>query len=177
MRILAISGSLRAASSNTRLIEALTLVAPEGMTVAVYGGLNDLPHFNPDLDTDVPPEPVLELRRQIGLCDGLAVCSPEYAHGVAGAMKNALDWLVSSLEFAGTPVALINASPGSEHAQAHMRETLTIMSAQVVDTASIAVPLRGRGLTAEEIAADPQLSAMLRAALAELAETARTRER
>jgi NAD(P)H-dependent FMN reductase len=173
MRILAISGSLRAASANTSLIEALPLVAPPAIEVVVYRGLGDLPPFNPDLDGDDPPAAVLELRRQIGLCDGLVICSPEYAHGVAGTMKNALDWLVASLEFAGTPVALINASPFSEFAQPQMRETLTVMSGEVVDAASLTVPLQGGKMTAPEVAADPDMAAKLRAALDALIDYAR----
>jgi chromate reductase len=172
MRILAISGSLRAASANTRLIEALRLVAPARVEVVIWRGLDELPHFNPDLDGDAPPAAVLELRRQIGLCDGLVICSPEYAHGVAGMMKNALDWLVASLEFAGTPVALISASPSSEFAQPQMRETLTVMSGEVVEAASVTVPLQGGKQTAAEVAADPDMSAKLRAALSALADHA-----
>jgi chromate reductase len=173
MRIMAISGSLRAASANASLIEALPFVAPLGIEVVVYRDLGELPHFNPDLDGDVPPAAVLELRRQIGLCDGLVICSPEYAHGVAGTMKNALDWLVASLGFAGTPVALINASPHSEFAQPQMRETLTVMSGEVVDAASLTIPLQGGKMTAAQVAADPEMSASLRAALDALADHAR----
>ena len=173
MRILAISGSLRAASANTGLIEALPLVAPREVEVVVYRGIGQLPHFNPDLDGDAPPATVLELRRQIGLCEGLVICSPEYAHGVAGTMKNALDWLVASLEFAGTPLALINASPHSEFAPPQMRETLTVMSGDVVDAASVTVPLQGGKMTAAEVAAEPEMSAKLRAALDALADHAR----
>src|ERR1019366_459630 len=165
MRILAISGSLRAASANSRLVEALGLVAPPGVEVAIYAGLGDLPHFNPDLDGDAPPAAVQELRRQIGLCDGLIICSPEYAHGVAGVMKNALDWLVPSVEFPQKPVALLNAAPHAVHAQAHIRETLSIMTARLIEAASVAVPLEGRRLGAEDIAADPVLSSRLRNAL------------
>lgn len=177
MRILAISGSLRAASANTRLIEALALVAPADTEVVVWRGLGELPHFNPDLDGDAPPTTVLELRRQIGLCDGLVICSPEYAHGVAGTMKNALDWLVASLEFAGTPVALINASPSSEFAQPQMREILTVMSGEVVDAASLTIPLQGGKMTAAEVAADPAMSAKLRTTLDALAQAGLTRSK
>jgi chromate reductase len=165
MRLLAISGSLRAASSNTAVLQAMAALAPAGVTVELYDGLGALPHFNPDLDAD-PPAPVLDLRARIGACDGLILCSPEYAHGVAGTMKNALDWLVPSLEFPEKPVALINASPRATHAIAHMRETLATMSARIIDEASIAVPLQGRGLDAAGIVADSQLCAMLRTALA-----------
>ena len=173
MRILAISGSLRAASGNTRLIEALALVASPDTEVVVWRGVGDLPHFNPDLDGDTPPAGVLELRRQIGLCDGLVICSPEYAHGVAGTMKNALDWLVASLEFAGTPVALINASPSSEFAQSQMRETLTVMSGAVVDAACVTIPLQGGKMTAAEVASNPDMTTKLRAALDALGDYAR----
>ena len=173
VRLLAISGSLREASSNSRLVEALVRLAPQGVAVEVYRGLQDLPFFNLDLDGDAPPGPVADLRRRIGACDGLVICSPEYAHGVAGVMKNALDWLVPSVEFPGKPVALINASPQAHHAQAHLRETLTIMSAQLVEAASVSVPLQGRGLSVEAIVEDAQLAEALRGVLAELAAAAR----
>lgn len=164
MRILAISGSLRAASSNTRLIAALPALAPPGVEVVVYAGLGGLPHFNPDLVEPAPPAPVRDLWDRVGGCDGLVICSPEYAHGVAGAMKNALDWLVPSVEFPETAVALLNPAPHAQHAIAQMRETLTMMSARIVDQACVAVPLQGR--PAVDIAADPELSAIVRAALA-----------
>lgn len=165
MRILAVSGGLRAGSSNTRPVEALALLAPPGVEVVVNPGIGVLPHFNPDLDGDAPPAEVLDWRREIGLCDGLVICSPEYAHGVAGVMKNALDWLVASLEFPKTPVALINASPRAERGLAHLRETLTVMTARFVEPACVAVALLGRSLSASEIAADPALAAQLSGAL------------
>ena len=164
MRILAICGSLRAASSNRTALEAAARLAPAGVQITLYDGLAALPHFNPDLDDD-PPPPVAALRAEIGLCDGLLISSPEYAHGVAGAMKNALDWLVGSLEFPGIPVALINTSPRAKLAQAQMRETLATMSAAIVEEACIDLPLMGRGLDADGVAADGPLSAALRAAL------------
>jgi len=170
MKLLAISGSLRAASTNTVLVEALPALAPDGVEVIVWRGLGELPHFNPDLDGDAIPS-VRELRRLIGETDGLVICSPEYAHGVAGVMKNGLDWLVPSLEFPDTPVALLNASPSAHYAQAHIRETLTVMQARLVEAASIALPLQGRKLTAEDIVADTELSATVRAALTAFAET------
>jgi NAD(P)H-dependent FMN reductase len=85
-------------------------------------------------------------------------------------MKNGLDWLVPSLEFPDTPVALLNASPGAHHAQAHIRETLTVMQARIVEAASIAVPLQGRKVTVEDIMADADLSAVVRAGLSAFAE-------
>ncbi len=165
MKLLAISGSLRAASTNTVLVEALPALAPVDVEIVVWRGLGGLPYFNPDLDGDAIG-PVRELRRLIGEADGLILCSPEYAHGVAGVMKNGLDWLVPSLEFPETPVALLNASPNAHHAQAHIRETLTVMQARIVEAASIALPLQGRKLTAEDIVADDALAGVVREALA-----------
>ncbi|MGA0600579.1 NADPH-dependent FMN reductase [Caulobacter sp. KR2-114] len=165
MRVLAICGSLRAASSNRAALEAAIALAPQDMRIVLYDGLAELPHFNPDQD-DAPPARAQALREAIGGCDGLLISSPEYAHGVAGSFKNALDWLVGSLEFPGTPVALINTSPRASLAQAQMRETLKTMSANIVDAGSIDLPLMGRGLDGAGVAADPALAGALRQALA-----------
>ena len=106
MRVLAISGSLRRASTNTAALEALARLAPEGVKVLVYRDLAKLPPFNPDDDVeDRPkPEPVETLRTLVGASDAIVIAAPEYAHGVPGVLKNALDWLVASETFAGKPV-------------------------------------------------------------------------
>ncbi|MGH8447383.1 MAG: NADPH-dependent FMN reductase [Solimonas sp.] len=168
---LTVCGSLRRASSNLALLEALPALAPAGVRVTPYPALGALPLFNPDLEDDMPA-PVRDWRAAVADADGLLICSPEYAHGVSGVMKNALDWLVSGPEFVGKPVALLNASPRAEHAQAQLAETLRTMSGLYVAEASIAVPLLGRGLDAAAIAADPALAAPLRAALAAFAAAA-----
>ena len=171
MRLLAISGSLRAVSSNSAALDALRRLAPAGVEVLPYQGLDSLPHFNPDLDTEqapATPSVVAALRRLVGECDGLLISSPEYAHGVPGSLKNALDWLVSCAEFPGKPVALINTSPRSSHAQAALAETLRTMSARLVDAACVTLPLSGRSLDGAGIAADAVLAQALRGALAAL---------
>ena len=176
MRILAISGSLRAASSNRTLLEAAAVLAPQGVEVVFYEGLAGLPHFNPDFDTvlDDPklPPPVRELRAFVGAADGVLISSPEYAHGVPGSLKNALDWLVGGSEMPGKPVALVNASPHSVFAQASLAETLRTMSADVVSGSPFLAALAGRGLNAAGAAADPEVSAALHAALRALADAA-----
>src|SRR6059036_648681 len=118
LRLLAISGSLRSASSNTTMLHALQAIAPAGVIVSLYDGLGDLPYFNPDLDgeTNTPPQSVGQLRTQIGQADGLLISSPEYAHGVPGVLKNALDWLVSDAAMIYKPIGLLNASPHASHA-------------------------------------------------------------
>lgn len=173
VRILAVSGSLRTASSNTALVRAAVELAPDGVEVRVYNGLAELPHFNPDLDDDTPPPPVVHLRSQLAAADAVLISSPEYAHGVPGALKNALDWVVGSGELMAKPLALVNASPRATRSQASLTATLTVMTATLVADASITMPLSGRSLDAGGIVADADLSRALGAALAALARAAR----
>jgi chromate reductase len=167
MKILAICGSLRETSRHAALLRVLASLAPAGMRIELYGGLGDLPLFNPDLEPS-DPQPVADLRRQIIDADALVIASPEYAHGITGAMKNALDWMVGNESFMNKPVALINASPRAVHAQAALRETLSTMSAWLVDDACITVPLLGSGLEEHELAAHPVIGPALSAMLERL---------
>ncbi|MBI3447712.1 MAG: NAD(P)H-dependent oxidoreductase [Acidobacteria bacterium] len=168
MRILAISGSLRAASSNSAIVRAAALLAPDGVNVEIYDGLGSRPHFNPDLDTEVPLPPVGDFRSRLTASHAVLISCPEYAHGVPGVMKNALDWLVGSGELSRKPIALINASPIATLAQASLRETLTVMEGIIVPEASIALPVQGKHLDAEAIAAHQEFSKSLRASLVAL---------
>lgn len=165
--LLAISGSLRARSSNTEVLRALTLLAPPHLTVRHYEGLATLPAFNPDLDEEgmTSPAAVRCLRKETTEADAIVICSPEYAHGVPGSLKNALDWLVSVPEMVRKPVALLNASPRSMHAQTSLAETLRTMTMHLVGESPFAVPLAKRTMTANEIASDPELARPLRECL------------
>ena len=175
LRILAISGSLRQVSSNTALLHAAAELAPDSLEVRVYTQLGDLPPFNPDLDGAEPPGMVAQFRSELAASAAVLISSPEYAHGVPGVLKNALDWIVGSGEIVGKPVALFNASPRATHAQASLTETLRVMSAELIADASIGVPLGGRNLDAAGIVADLELSSVVRSALAALAQAAGTR--
>jgi chromate reductase len=104
------------------------------VVVESYAGLALLPHFSPDLDVEPFPEPVAALRAVIGAADGLVIATPEYAHGMPGSLKNALDWLVSATEPIHKPILLISASPsGAAHAHAQLSEVLRTMSMRLVD--------------------------------------------
>ena len=177
VRVLAISGSLRKASSNSALVCAAVRVAPVGVEVSVYGELAEVPPFNPDLDTDTAPGGVVGFRAALGACDAILICSPEYAHGVSGVLKNALDWIVGSGELMDKPIALINASGRATLADASLRETLTTMSGRVVAEASVTIPLDGSRSDAAGIAQDPYLSGLLKASLAAIARVARVSAR
>lgn len=154
--IFAIAGSLRAASLNLALLRAIAQIAPPTFEIRIDTGLGNLPLFNPDLDADSLPA-VAAMRDAILAADVLMLASPEYAHGVSGPMKNALDWMVSNTSFIDKPLVLLNTSPRATHAQAALRETVSTMSARVIDDACISLPLLGSGLDAEGIASDPVL--------------------
>lgn len=172
--LLAISGSLRRASSNSAIVEAAARLAPDTVEVSIYRELAELPPFNPDLDSEGTPEAVIRFRARLRACDAVLISSPEYAHGVPGVLKNALDWVVGSGELVGKPIALTDASARATHARASLTETLAVMSARVISGASITIPLRGRTLDSNGIAADAELSTLLRSAIEALA--AATRE-
>lgn len=165
MHILTLSGSLRAGSSNTAVLDAVTLLAPASIRITRYDGIGGLPHFNPDWDDDRLPPVVAAFRAAVCAAGGLFICSPEYAHGVPGSFKNALDWLVGCPDFPGKPVALITVSAHATFAQAALREILTTMSARIIDDASITILLPSRRIDARTIAEDVDLAGRLRAAI------------
>jgi chromate reductase, NAD(P)H dehydrogenase (quinone) len=167
INLLGISGSLGSRSMNMEVLRAAALLAPPSVRVTFFTGLAALPHFNPDMDVEgsVPAAPVQDLRTHVAEADGLLICSPEYAHGVPGALKNALDWLVSGPEILYKPICLLNASPRSTHGPAALAETLRTMSTTLVFGAPFDLPLAGRRLDAPAMAADPGLSRLLRSAL------------
>lgn len=172
MKILALSGSLRAASSNTNVLLAAMRLAPPEIEISLYRSIGELPHFNTDVETVSIPPIVAALRTQLEEADALLICCPEYAHGVPGSFKNALDWLVG-VGLNGKPVGLINASPRSTYVHASLTEILVTMGANMVAGAGVTVPLMGRPLDDAAIAADPAFAASLRAALSALAEASR----
>jgi len=162
MKIIAICGSLRSQSSNLALLRAATTIAAE---VEIYEGLATLPHFNPDDDIEgaTPPPAVAELRTMLANADGILISSPEYAHGVPGSLKNALDWLVSDGALVDKPVAVINASPvGGEFARDSLVETLRTMNWCVTGTWSSPKKVRDENV-------DDEVAAVIRAALESLA--------
>lgn len=178
MKILALSGSLRAASSNSGLLRAAAALAPKDMVFTFYDQqLAGLPYFSPDLDGEgaTPPEKVAELRALLAGCEGLLISCPEYAHGVPGAFKNALDWLVSSGELGGKPTALLMASPsGAQRAQAALVPTLKVLEADLVFEASLRFARTHLGPDGQ--LADAELVAVVKQALAALATAITARE-
>jgi NAD(P)H-dependent FMN reductase len=139
-KILAISGSTREASTNLSLIKAIAGLSLDDFDLIVFKGLSELPHFNPDLDTESAPHQVTDFRKQLNEADGVLICTPEYAVGVPGTLKNAIDWTVSSMEFSQKPVALITASLSGEKAHLSLLGTLLIIEAKMTADTQLLIP-------------------------------------
>ena len=172
-KILGISGSLRARSSNTELLKAAATIASDIADINLWSGLDTLPHYNPDHDAEGAelPESVNSLRAEIKAADALLISTPEYAHGLPGSLKNALDWLVSGPEMVGKPIGVLNASSRSVHAQAQLQEILRTMSVNLVTRSVALVPMDGRRLDASGVADQEDLAAIVRNAVSALAAT------
>jgi len=137
--IFAISGSLRAGSSNHNILNFLKKLAPVDVNISIYDGLATIPPFDPGNDNDTPPQPVIEFRELIVNADGVIICTPEYAYGIPGQLKNALDWTVSSGSFTAKKTALITASTGGENAHAALLKVLGAIDASLSDDTTLLI--------------------------------------
>jgi len=138
MHVLAISGSLQENSANTALLRAISVHEGE-LDVVVWDELGALPLFRPGDDGDVHVE---SLRHGIGEADAVLIATPEYAGGMPGALKNALDWLVGSGELYEKPVLIMSAAPSPERGQNARRwvaEVVAMQGGVVLDSFTVAV--------------------------------------
>lgn len=174
MLLFAFSGSPRPGSAVGHLLRVAAAVAPAGTDVEIYEGLLDLPLFSPDLDGPGAPAPpaVAALRQALARAGAVLLATPEYAYGMPGSLKNALDWLVSAGSFYGKPTGVLSASPseaGGAKARAGLLLTLGALGAAVVPAASFAVPFVRARLDVAGALTDKALAARLGAAVAALA--------
>lgn len=165
--VMGISGSLREGSTNSRILASIAGMMSPSVEFRTYDGLASLPHFNPDLDIDgaEPHEAVVDWRERLRAADAIVICTPEYARGVPGSLKNALDWVVSSGEWMNLPTAVISVSPhpeGGAAALSSLIQTLRMMSAAVPDDATLAVPFVGRKLGTDGSVTDTDTLTSLR---------------
>lgn len=164
MNILALCGSLRAQSRSLALLEATRLLAQGQAEVHVFKGLGGLPLFNPDLEACAPCD-VHALWGAVSKADVVLIASPEYAHGVTGTIKNALDWLVGHMPFVHKPVAVFNPSHRAHHADEALRETLRTMNAQLIEGACLRIPATACELDAQSMAINEPYSGLIQRAL------------
>ena len=169
VRIFAVSGSLRAVSTNTALIHRYSERSPQGCEVDVYNQLAELPHFNSDIEDSMDTS-VLDLVSRVRKADAFVVSTPEYAHGMPGSLKNCLDWLVRTDAFIEKPFALLTACPRSKYAPAALIEVLQTMSGIHVTDADIIVDLKRTPDKTPEILTDPTVTGRIDKAISVLVE-------
>lgn len=138
--ILAISGSLREGSSNTQLLKLMGSWLPADLNYQIYDGMGSLPHFNPIGETETYPDVVQDLHQQLNNADAIIICTPEYAFGVPGSLKNLLDWTVATGNFVDKPVAVITASSQGTYAHPSLLNTLGALSANIVEGGKLLIP-------------------------------------
>jgi len=143
MKLLAIPGSIRAGSYNLALLKAMSKLTQDGTAITVYDGLKDIPIFNPNVNDASIPVPVADLMLKIQAADGVIISTPEYIYGISGALKNLLDWLVSTGVLIAKPVVSTSASTsplGAVRSHSALVLVLHAMNASVVVDGSMNVP-------------------------------------
>jgi len=161
-KVLAISGSTRSNSTNHHLLQAIAALTANDFDWAFWKGLSDIPPFNPDEDkeTDTAPSPVLAFRQLLRESDGVIICTPEYAHGVPGALKNAIDWTVSSADFSHKPTALITAATDGKYGHAALLETLKVIEAKNIEQLQLLIPFVRTKINAGRITDEATMKAI-----------------
>jgi len=169
-KILAISGSTRQNSSNGNLLKAIAALFEDSMEMTIFEGIATLPHFNPD-ETDKTIAEVMQFRDLISNADGVIICTPEYAHGVPGSLKNAIDWTVSTNEFSHKPTALITASTDGRSGHAALLETLKTIEAGNVDQLQLLISFIRTKINADNIITDESTLLAIKKLIADLLQT------
>ena len=139
-KIFAICGSTRQNSINLELLNIIKIVEKDTIDLLIFTQIDYLPHYNPDIDnSEHTPTFVTNFRHKLTEADGILICTPEYAMGVPGTLKNALDWTVSSMEFSQKPTALITASTSGEKGHQSLLETLKVIEAKIDKKTSLLI--------------------------------------
>jgi chromate reductase, NAD(P)H dehydrogenase (quinone) len=157
-RLLLISGSLRQGSTNSAALRTAVHLGPDSVASTLYEGMADLPAFNPDLDGEHPPAPVVDLRRAIRRADALLFSTPEYAGGLPGSFKNLLDWTVGDAlpgSIDQKPVGGVNvAARGAPHAHDSLRRVLGYVGAQIIEAACVEIPVTNATVSEDGLMTD-----------------------
>jgi chromate reductase, NAD(P)H dehydrogenase (quinone) len=173
VRVLGISGSLRANSFNTALLRAAADLLPSGTELELFEGLGEIPPYSEETDIEPPPVAVARFRAAVDQADAVLIATPEYNGSLPGQLKNALDWGSrprAAAAFEGKPVAVIGASPGlfgGVWAQADTRRILGIMGAKVLEHELPVAQVQDR-FDADGALADEEIAQALKEILDEL---------
>ena len=144
-KIIAVSGSTRKNSSNFKILKFISEHTNSQYEVEIFEDLESIPHFNPDLDTENPPEEVTLFRNKILIADGVIICTPEYVFSLPGSLKNALEWCVSTTVFSNKKVGLITASASGEKGHEQLSLIMKTIEAKFDDKMQLLIQgIRGK---------------------------------
>jgi NAD(P)H-dependent FMN reductase len=162
LRLLLVSGSTRAGSTNTAALRTARDVAPAGVTAVVYDGLAELPAFDPDEQEPVHLA-VAGLRAQLAAADAVVFCTPEYAGALPGSLKNLLDWTVGNGDLYGKPAAWVTVAPEGrgDGAAAELATVLGYVGAAVIAPACVRVPVPRQAVGPDGMVADREVRTRL----------------
>lgn len=139
IKILAVTGSTRNNSSNFKILKYISNHLNPSFEVEIFENLAALPHFNPDLDTETPPQEITSFRNKILKVDGILICTPEYVFSLPGSLKNALEWCVSTTVFSNKKSGLITASASGEMGHEQLLLIMKTLEAKFDDTTQLLI--------------------------------------
>jgi len=137
--IVAIIGSASSKSANQKLVEKLASMASEKFNLTIYTGLKTLPHFNPELSADNPPDQISDFRKMIEQADGILICTPEYVFSIPSGLKNAIEWCIATTVFSDKPSGLITASASGQKGHEELQLIMKTAMAKFTDKTSLLI--------------------------------------
>jgi chromate reductase, NAD(P)H dehydrogenase (quinone) len=160
-KVLAISGSLKENSSNSNILKTISSWADTKFDVEMVTDLAQLPHFSPDLDNHQPPLIVANLRQKIASSDGVIFCTPEYVFSIPSALKNLIEWCVSTVIFTDKPTVIITASASGTKAHEQMQVLMQTLGANFTPKTTLLISgIKGKIDEAGNFT-DPQLAVQI----------------
>ncbi|MES2332789.1 MAG: NADPH-dependent FMN reductase [Bacteroidota bacterium] len=153
-KILAISGSTRADSVNLHILRAIAGMYAQKADFIIFNEIDQLPHFNPDLDKEPFPPAIISLRKKIEDADGILICTPEYVYSLPGSLKNAIEWMVSTTLLTDKPAALITAASSGQKAHEALNLLMRTLYVKLAENGSLLISVPKTKLSADGVITD-----------------------
>ena len=138
--IVVLNGSASRHSANQRLIHSFATETRDYFELKLFEDLKLFPHFDPELSTGRPPQPVEDLRQVILEADGALICTPEYVFSIPSGLKNVLEWCVSTTVWSGKPTGLVTASAHGQKAHEELQLIMKTLMASFTEETTLLIP-------------------------------------
>ncbi|AIN74990.1 NAD(P)H-dependent FMN reductase [Flavobacterium psychrophilum DSM 3660] len=144
-KIFVIIGSASSNSTNLKIVNEIENITKNDFKLTIFNNLKSLPHFDPDLSADNPPNSIIKLRNEIEKADGIIICTPEYIFSIPSGLKNAIEWCISTTVFSEKPTGLITASASGEKGHEELKLIMkTAMSKFTEETTLLIQGVKGK---------------------------------